>query len=296
LSLPVVGGFAADRRKGGTIHMQAEPIIQVQDLVIAYKDLRAVDGLSLSVQRGEIFGLLGPNGAGKTSTLASIEGLRRPDAGSVRVDGHDISRRAPAAVKRLIGVQLQSAAMFSELRLTELLELYAALYEVFLSKAQILELLDRFGLAQKAGARAEQLSGGQQQRLSLALAIVNDPRIVLLDEPTTGLDPQARRGVWALIRRMKAEGRTVLLTTHSMEEAQELSDRVGIIDSGKLLVLGTPQELIARYAPALPPDQAARRAPNLEDVFLALVGRGLSAHDNATQDEEAAWLARVAAQ
>jgi ABC-2 type transport system ATP-binding protein len=276
--------------------MQAEPIIQVQDLVIAYKDLRAVDGLSLSVQRGEIFGLLGPNGAGKTSTLASIEGLRRPDAGSVRVDGHDISRRAPAAVKRLIGVQLQSAAMFSELRLTELLELYAALYEIFLSKAQILGLLDRFGLAQKAGARAEQLSGGQQQRLSLALAIVNDPRIVLLDEPTTGLDPQARRGVWALIRRMKAEGRTVLLTTHSMEEAQELSDRVGIIDSGKLLVLGTPQELIARYAPTLPPDQAARRAPNLEDVFLALVGRGLSAHDNATQDEEAAWLARVAAQ
>jgi ABC-2 type transport system ATP-binding protein len=275
--------------------MQAEPIIEVHNLVIAYKDLRAVDGLSLSVRRGEIFGLLGPNGAGKTSTLASIEGLRWPDAGSVRVDGHDISRRAPPAVKRLIGVQLQSSAMFSELRITELLELYAALYEIFLSKAQILELLDRFGLAQKAGARAEQLSGGQQQRLSLALAIVNDPRIVLLDEPTTGLDPQARRGVWALIRRMKAAGRTVLLTTHSMEEAQELSDRVGIIDSGKLLVLGTPQELIARYAPALPPDQAARRAPNLEDVFLALVGHGLGIHDNASQDEEAAWLARATA-
>jgi ABC-2 type transport system ATP-binding protein len=276
--------------------MQAEPIIEVQDLVIAYKELRAVDGLSLSVLRGEIFGLLGPNGAGKTSTLASIEGLRRPDAGSVRVDGHDISRRAPAAVKRLIGVQLQSSAMFSELRLTELLELYAALYEIFLSRAQILELLDRFGLAQKAAARAEQLSGGQQQRLSLALAIVNDPRIVLLDEPTNGLDPQARRGVWALIRRMKAEGRTVLLTTHSMEEAQELSDRVGIIDSGKLLVLGTPQDLIARYAPALPPDQAVRRAPNLEDVFLALVGHGLGVHNDAAQDEEAAWLEQVAAQ
>ena len=274
--------------------MQAQPIIEVHNLVVAYPGLRAVDGLSLTVLRGEIFGLLGPNGAGKTSTLASIEGLRRPDAGSVRVDGHDISRRAPAAVKQLIGVQLQSSAMFSELRLTELLELYAALYEIFPTKAQLIGLLERFGLAQKARARAEQLSGGQQQRLSLALAIVNDPRIVLLDEPTTGLDPQARRGVWALIRRMQAEGRTVLLTTHSMEEAQELCDRVGIVDSGKLIALDTPQELIRRYAPPLAPEEAARRMPNLEDVFLALVGRGLSERSDAPQDEEAAWLASVA--
>src|SRR3954469_23659815 len=254
--------------------MQAEPIIEVQDLVIAYKELRAVDGLSLSVLRGEIFGLLGPNGAGKTSTLATIEGLRRPDAGSVRIAGYDISRDA-AAVKQLLGVQLQTSAMFNELRLTELLELYAALYEVFPTKAQLIELLERFGLAQKANARAEQLSGGQQQRLALALAVINDPQIVLLDEPTTGLDPQARRGVWAIIRRMPAAGRTVLLTTHSMEEAQELCDRIGIVDSGKLIALGTPQELIRRHAPALTPEEAARRSPNLEDVFLALVGRGL---------------------
>jgi len=273
--------------------MQREPIIEVQHLVVAYPGLRAVDGLSLTVLRGEIFGLLGPNGAGKTSTLATIEGLRRPDAGSVRIAGHDISHGAVAAVKQLLGVQLQTSAMFSELRLLELLELYAALYEVFPTKAQLLRLLERFGLAQKARARAEQLSGGQQQRLALALAVINNPQIVLLDEPTTGLDPQARRGVWALIRRMQAEGRTVLLTTHSMEEAQELCDRVGIVDSGKLIALDTPQELIRRYAPPLAPEEAARRMPNLEDVFLALVGHGLGGRNETPQDEEAAWLASV---
>src|SRR3954465_14837184 len=163
--------------------MQREPIIEVQNLVVTYRDLRAVDGLSLTVLRGEIFGLLGPNGAGKTSTLATIEGLRRPDAGSARIAGDEISR-APAAVKQLLGVQLQTSAMFNELRLTELLELYAALYEVFPTKAQIIGQLERFGLSQKANARAEQLSGGQQQRLALALAIINKPQIVLLDEPT----------------------------------------------------------------------------------------------------------------
>jgi ABC-2 type transport system ATP-binding protein len=181
----------------GGITMQIEPIIEVDDLEVHYNNLRAVDGLSLSVMRGEIFGLLGPNGAGKTSTLSCIEGLRRPDAGNVRIVGIDM-RRDPAAAKRLLGVQLQASAMFTELRLAELLELYAALYEVYLSKARIGQLLERFGLVQKANARAEQLSGGQQQRLALALAVVNDPQIVLLDEPTTGLDPQARRGIWAL--------------------------------------------------------------------------------------------------
>jgi ABC-2 type transport system ATP-binding protein len=273
--------------------MQREPIIEVHNLVVAYKDLRAVDGLSLTVLRGEIFGLLGPNGAGKTSTLATIEGLRRPDAGSVRIAGHDISGGAVAAVKQLLGVQLQTSAMFSELRLTELLELYAALYNLFPTTTQIIALLERFGLAQKANARAEQLSGGQQQRLALALAVINDPQIVLLDEPTTGLDPQARRGVWAIIRRMQAEGRTVLLTTHSMEEAQELCDRVGIVDSGKLIALDTPLELIRHHAPPLAPEEAARRAPNLEDVFLALVGHDLGGRGAAPQDEEAAWLASV---
>src|SRR5262245_32212496 len=247
--------------------MTPETIIQVDNLHVRYGDLHAVAGLSLSIARGEIFGLLGPNGAGKTSTLACIEGLRRPDSGSIVVAGYAMAKDA-AAAKRTLGVQLQTSAMFSELRVTELIELYAALYEVFLSRGQIARLLERFGLAQKAGARAEQLSGGQQQRLALALAVVNDPQIVLLDEPTTGLAPQARRGIWALVRRMKAEGRTLVLTTHSMEEAQELCDRVGIIDSGTLVALDTPQALIRQHAPPLAPEEAARRQPNLEDVFL----------------------------
>lgn len=275
--------------------MNSEAIIDVENLVVQYGAQRAVDGLSLSVRRGEIFGLLGPNGAGKTSTLATIEGLRRPDTGSVRVAGHDMARDG-AAAKQLLGVQLQKAAMFPELRVAELIELYAALYNIFPSRAQIAQLLEQFGLRQKAKARAEQLSGGQQQRLSLALALVNDPQIVLLDEPSTGLDPQARRVVWALVRRMKAAGRTVLLTTHSMEEAQELADRIGIVESGRLVALGTPAELICQFAPPLAPAEAARRQPNLEDVFLALTGRDLGEHNAAdAMDEEAAWLAHMAA-
>jgi ABC-2 type transport system ATP-binding protein len=273
--------------------MQTETIIEVDNLVVKYGSLRAVDGLSLSVRRGEIFGLLGPNGAGKSSTLSTIEGLHRPDGGSVRVAGHDMARDATAA-KQLLGVQLQSTAMFPELHVAELIELYAALYNIFLSRAQVDQLLEQFGLRQKAKSRTEHLSGGQQQRLALALAIVNDPQIVLLDEPTTGLDPQARRGVWALVRRMKAAGRTVLLTTHSMEEAQELTDRVGIVEAGRLAALGTPQELILKYAPPLAPSEAARRQPNLEDVFLALTGRNLGdANAAEAMDEEAAWLASV---
>jgi ABC-2 type transport system ATP-binding protein len=274
--------------------MALQPIIEIDDLHVNFKNVHAVAGLSLTVLRGEVFGLLGPNGAGKTTTLACIEGLRRPSSGAVRLAGMDVRER-PAAVKQIMGVQLQTAAMFAELSVAELVELYAALYNVALDRAAIVSTLERFGLASKARARAEQLSGGQQQRLSIALALVNDPQIVLLDEPTTGLDPQARRGVWALIRRMRAEGRTVLLTTHYMEEAQELCDRVGIVDAGRLVVLGAPAELIARHAPPLPPEEAARRQPNLEDVFIALAGRGLGAeHSDAPQDEEAAWLASMA--
>jgi ABC-2 type transport system ATP-binding protein len=246
------------------------------------------------MQRGEIFGLLGPNGAGKTSTLAAIEGLHRPDSGSVRVAGQDMWD-GRAAARQLLGVQLQTTAMFQELCLDELIELYAALYQLFPTRQERQRLLEQFGLRQKARARAAQLSGGQQQRLALALAIVNNPQLVLLDEPTTGLDPQARRSIWALIRRMKAEGRTVLLTTHAMEEAQELADRVGIVEAGRLVALGTPTELIRQYAPPLAPNEAARRQPNLEDVFLALTGRNLdNPSDSAMVDEEAAWLASMA--
>lgn len=274
--------------------MQSEPMIEIENLVVQYGTLRAVDGLNLQVQRGEIFGLLGPNGAGKTSTLATIEGLQRPTSGNVHVAGYDMAQNNPAA-KQLLGVQLQTTAMFPELQLTELVELYAALYQRYMGRAEQLGLLEQFGLRQKATMRAEQLSGGQQQRLALALAIVNNPQLVLLDEPSTGLDPQARRGVWALVRRMKAEGRTVLLTTHAMEEAQELADRVGIMSNGKIVALGTPAELIKRHAPPLTPEEAARRQPNLEDVFLALTGRGLREQgDTIMIDEDAAWLANVA--
>ena len=273
--------------------MNEQPIIEISRIKVQFRGIQAVNDLTLSVRRGEIFGLLGPNGAGKTTTLACVEGLRQPDSGTVRVAGHDMRDHA-AAAKRILGVQLQSSAMFPELQVGELIELYAALYEVFLSTAQIARLLQGFGLAQKIRARAAQLSGGQQQRLALALAIVNNPQVVLLDEPTTGLDPQARRAVWALIRRMRAEGRTVVLTTHAMEEAQELCDRVGILDAGALVALDTPSALIQRYAPPLPPAEADRRAPNLEDVFLALTGHGLGSSDPATYDEEAAWLASVA--
>jgi ABC-2 type transport system ATP-binding protein len=212
----------------------------------------------------------------------------------VRVGGHDVTRD-PIAAKQLLGVQLQKSSLFTELTTVELIRLYAALYNVFPSKQQITVLLERFGLSQKARARVEQLSGGQQQRLALAIAIVNNPQVVLLDEPSTGLDPQARRGVWALIRRMQSEGRTILLTTHSMEEAQELCNRVGIMHASRLVALDTPTVLIQRHVPPLTAAEAARRQPNLEDVFLALTGNPLGSNSNLHYDEEAMWLSSVGA-
>lgn len=273
--------------------MTSDAIININDLHVRYQETQAVDGLNLSIGRGEIFGLLGPNGAGKTSTLSCIEGLNQPTSGTIDIAGYDVVCHA-MEIKQLLGVQLQTTALFDELTASELIKLYAAFYNSYPSKKQITTLLERFGLGQKMNARPKQLSGGQQQRLSLALTLVNDPQVVLLDEPTTGLDPQARRGVWALIRRMQAEGRTVLLTTHYMEEAQELCDRVGIIVDGKLVVVGTPLELIRQYAPTLSPEEAARRQSNLEDVFLHLTGRSLDADRNEISDDDSAWLTSVA--
>jgi ABC-2 type transport system ATP-binding protein len=250
-------------------------IISINDLTVRYGDRTVVDRLSLAIGQGEVFGLLGPNGAGKTTTLAAIQGLRRPDGGTVIVDGIDVAAD-PMAVRRKLGVQLQKTAFFPLLTVRETVEFTAALYEVFPSREEITTLLTRFGLAQKIKDRPGQLSGGQQQRLALALAVINDPRLVLLDEPTTALDPQARRGIWGTVERMREDGRTVVLTTHSMEEAQALCDRVGIIDAGRLVALGTPAELIARHAPPLSAEEATRREPNLEDVFLALAGRQLT--------------------
>lgn len=253
--------------------MAAETMIEICDLHVRYGAVQAVQGLSFHVERGEVFGLLGPNGAGKSSTLSCIQGLCQPTAGRVLVAGYDTAQHVDE-VKAMLGIQPQKTALFNELRAHELITLYAAFYERYPSRQEIEALLNAFGLGQKIDAHPDKLSGGQQQRLSLALAVVNNPQIVLLDEPSTGLDPQARRGVWATIKRMQSEGRTILLTTHYMEEAQELCNRVGIVADGRMVAIGTPQELIAQYA-ALPAVDAARRSPNLEDVFLNLTGRSL---------------------
>ena len=244
------------------------PVIEIEGLQVAYGPVQAVKNVSLQVRAGEIFGLLGPNGAGKTTTLSAIEGLIRPQAGRVRVLGLDVGSQ-PDQVQRHLGISLQTTAFFDNLKVWELVRLYAGMYDVFLSKAQVSAMLARFEMADKGEAMADQLSGGQQQRLALALALVNDPQIVILDEPTTGLDPQARRHVWDIIRQIRAEGRTILLTTHYMEEAQELCHRVGIIDRGELIALDTPGGLInSLHADSL--ITAAIRLP--EDRVRALPG------------------------
>ncbi len=220
-----------------------QPVIDITGLQVSYGDVRAVRNVTLQVGQEEIFGLLGPNGAGKTTTLAAIEGLVQPQAGRVRVLGRDVRTQAQE-IKRHLGISLQTTAFFDSLKVWELVRFYAGLYNVMLSKAQVLDLLAGFELAEKAGVQAEQLSGGQQQRLALVLAIANNPEIVILDEPTTGLDPQARRNVWDSIRQIRARGCTVLLTTHYMEEAEELCHRVAIIDRGEIIALDTPGGLI----------------------------------------------------
>lgn len=220
-----------------------DPIIEARGLVKRYGATVAVGGLDLAVRSGEIFGILGPNGAGKTTTLEMIEGLRPPDAGTVRVAGLDPVKDGDA-VRRLIGVQLQSTALFDYLSAAELLELFGGLYGVDASPARVTELLCLVGLEEKRKARANALSGGQKQRLAIALALVNRPRIVFLDEPTTGLDPAARRALWRSIREIRAEGTTVVLTTHYMEEAETLCDRVAVMDGGRLVACDTPAALI----------------------------------------------------
>ena len=226
-----------------------QPIIQVYGLVKRYGAVTAVDGVELTVEAGEVFGILGPNGAGKTTTIEMIEGLRPPDAGSIEVAGVDVVQY-PERIKCRIGVQLQKTALFEELTVRELLGLFATLYLADASRARIDRLLEQVSLTEKAKARISTLSGGQQQRLSLAIALVNDPEIVFLDEPTTGLDPAARRNLWDIIRSLKAEGRTVVLTTHYMEEAEALCDRVAIMDYGRVLTCDTPRRLIAQLGSA----------------------------------------------
>jgi ABC-2 type transport system ATP-binding protein len=223
--------------------------ILVHGLSKRYGDLHAVAGIDLAVQPGETFGILGPNGAGKTTTLEMIEGLTRPDAGTVEILGDQVWPD-PRRVQRRIGVQLQHTALFDNLDAGELLALFCDLYGVARDPARIARLLETVGLEAKGGALAKELSGGQQQRLAIALALVHEPEIVFLDEPTTGLDPQARRNLWDVIRTIASEGRTVVLTTHYLEEAEELCDRTAIMDGGSVIALDSPRMLINELGPA----------------------------------------------
>lgn len=215
--------------------------IEVSDIALAYGDLKAVDGVSFEVAEGEFFGLVGPNGAGKTTTLEMIEGLRKPDAGSITVLG-EIPWPRNAALLPRIGVQLQASSFFERLTAREQIHTFASLYAVSAARAD--EWLERVGLADKADSRVEDLSGGQTQRLSIACALVHQPEVVFLDEPTASLDPQARRNLWDLLSGLNDSGRTVVLTTHHMDEAEVLCDRVGIMDHGQLLKLDSPKALI----------------------------------------------------
>jgi len=217
-------------------------ILQVESLVKRYGDVEAVRGVSFSVEEGEVFGLLGPNGAGKTSTVEVLEGLRTRDSGRVSVCGLD-PQRDSQALKHEIGAALQSTALPDKLRVMEALRLFASFYR---RRRNLEELLERFGLKEKRHAFYSQLSGGQKQRLALAMALVNDPKLLFFDEPTAGLDPQVRREIYDIIEELKRDKKTILMTTHYIEEAERLCDRVAIIDHGNLIALGTPRELKTR--------------------------------------------------
>ncbi len=248
-----------------------DPILAIEHLTVAYGPKIAVDDLDLEIARGEIFGLLGPNGAGKTSTLSAIEGLLTPREGSVLLDGIDV-RRHPVEARARMGVQLQSTSFQTELNVRQIVRLYAGLYGVTMTDSQIADDLEQIGLGGEAAKPFKQLSGGQQQRLSLFVAVIHEPDLLLLDEPTAGLDPQSRRQLWGRIERIRADGGSILLTTHSMEEAQAVCDRVAIIDHGTILASDTPKNLIDKYREDPNVRAVAHGEVTLEDVFIGLTG------------------------
>lgn len=216
-------------------------VVKVNNLTKRYDDLIAVNNVSFSIEKGEIFGLLGPNGAGKTTTVEMMEGLRKPDSGSIEICGIDALNKS-GKIKEIIGAQLQSTTIYDQIRVKEVIDLFGSYYQKSLFS---IELLGEVSLTDKKNAFYRTLSGGQKQRVAMALALVNDPEVLFLDEPTTGLDPQARRNVWSIITNLRKRGKTIILTTHYMEEAEQLCQRVGIIDHGKIIVLDTPGNLIA---------------------------------------------------
>jgi ABC-2 type transport system ATP-binding protein len=218
-----------------------ENILEIKDLTKRYGDLVAVNKISFSIEKGEIFGLLGPNGAGKTTTVEMIEGLRKPDSGQIKICGID-ALAEPEKIKGLIGAQLQSTTIYDQVSIKEVVDLFGSYYDNSVPTQELLELVS---LTEKKDAYYRTLSGGQKQRVAMALALVNDPAVLFLDEPTTGLDPQARRNVWGIITDLRDRGKTIILTTHYMEEAEKLCKRVGIIDQGNIIALDKPAALIA---------------------------------------------------
>ncbi len=246
-------------------------LLEVSDLVVKHGNITAADGISFAIAPGEIFGLLGPNGAGKTTTLNAIEGLLRPSAGTVHLDGHDV-QHDPLYAKARMGVQLQASSFQPELTIEQLLQLYSGLYGVRATASGIADQLRDAGLGGELGKPFSKMSGGQQQRFALLIAVIHNPDLVLLDEPTSGLDPQSRRQLWGRVENLRQAGSSVLLTTHSMEEAQAVCDRVAIIDRGQLLADEAPSALVAAYREDPRVTAVARGEVTLEDVFIGLTG------------------------
>jgi len=249
--------------------MAKQPIITVNNLVKNYGDFNAVKDISFEVYEGEIFGLLGPNGAGKTTTLEIIETLRDKTSGEIIVDGFNVDKD-PDAIKKRIGVQLQAAGYYPNLNLTELIQLFSGLYGIDKSP---MEMLEKVALTDKAKAKYKELSGGQKQRFSIATTLINDPRIIFLDEPTTGLDPQARRNLWDLIKEIRDSGTTVVITTHYMDEAEILCDRVAFVDGGRIIDINTPDNFIDQLIATGFERKKEVKLANLEDVFINLTGK-----------------------
>lgn len=246
-------------------------IIEVKDLVKKYGDFTAVDGISFSVKRGELFGILGQNGAGKTTTLEIIETLKPLTSGEVIVDGFSVEDH-PWEVKKKIGVQLQSAGFYPELTLKDLINMFAAVYNVHVDPMTLLKKVD---LEDKAGSFVKDLSGGQKQRFAVISTLINKPSVLFLDEPTTGLDPHARASLWETIKEIRKSGTTIVLTTHYLEEAENLCERVAIMDGGKIIKIGTPHELIKELLESGFKKKIIRQEATLEDVFLSLTGKKL---------------------
>jgi len=248
------------------------PALRVQGLRKAYDDVVAVDGLNLEVETGECFGLLGPNGAGKTTTIEICEGLLPADSGSVEVLGRRWESDG-RELRELLGIQLQDTQLSEKLTVDETLTLFQSFYR---DPSDVGEVIDKVELGEKRYSRVGTLSGGQKQRLAVACALVGNPQLLFLDEPTTGLDPQSRRQFWELIEKFQSEGRTIVLTTHYMEEAERLCDRVAIVDHGHVIALGSPRELTESLDVShLPPPEPRKTTATLEDVFVSLTGRTL---------------------